>query len=107
MPVDGSHALTQGARELCEGADLLIHDSQYTLDEFAKKANWGHCTIDYALWVAEECRVKTLALFHHDPTRSDDELDAIAEMARLRGANVGFDVIAAVENQTITLPMRG
>jgi len=106
MPVDGTHSLTQGARELCEGVDLLIHDSQYTPDEFPKKSNWGHCTIDYALWVAEECRVKTLALFHHDPTRSDDELDEIAEVARLKGADVGVDVVVAAENQTITLPMR-
>jgi ribonuclease BN (tRNA processing enzyme) len=107
MPVDGSHSISQGARELCEGADLLIHDSQYTPEEFAKKSNWGHCTIDYALWVAKECKVKTLALFHHDPTRSDAELDAISSSVRETAAAFGVNVIAAAENQTISLPLLG
>ena len=105
MPVDGSHHITQGARELCEGVDLLIHDSQYTPEEFAKKANWGHCTIDYALWVAAECNVKKLALFHHDPMRGDEELDAVLAKTRLQGAALGVDVIAAAENQRIALTL--
>ena len=70
--------LTQNrVRELAQGADLLIHDSQYTESEFAVKSNWGHCTIDYALWLAGECNVRTLALFHHDPGRTDDALDEL------------------------------
>lgn len=107
MPADGSHAMTRGARELCEGVDLLIHDSQYTPEEFVKKSTWGHCTIDYALWVAEECKVKTLALFHHDPTRSDAELDAISSSVREQAAACGVNVIAAAENLTVSLPMLG
>lgn len=106
MPVDGSHSITPGARELCEGADLLIHDSQYTRQEFEKKPNWGHCTIDYALWVAKECNVKTLALFHHDPTRGDDELDAVLAKTRREGESMGVQVIAAMENESISLPLR-
>ena len=61
--------MSDGARELCEGVDLLIHDAQYTPEEFAVKSTWGHCTVEYAVWLAAECGVKTLALFHHDPTR--------------------------------------
>jgi len=106
MPIDGSHAMTPGARELCEGVDLLIHDAQYTPEEFVKKSTWGHCTIEYALWVAQECGVKTLALFHHDPTRGDDELDAVLDKARTFGHAHGFDVIAARENQSVSFPMR-
>ena len=105
MPVDGSHRITQGARELCEGVDLLIHDSQYTAEEFTKKASWGHCTIDYALWVAAECNVKKLALFHHDPIRGVEELDAVLAKTRLQGAALGVDVIAAAENQRIALTL--
>jgi hypothetical protein len=37
--------------ELCRGADLLIHDAQYTPQEFAKR-DWGHCMVDYAVWLA-------------------------------------------------------
>ena len=40
--------------ELADGADLLIHDAQYTADEFAEKSHWGHCTVDYAVKVGRE-----------------------------------------------------
>ena len=70
--------MTPGARELCEGVDLLIHDAQYTVDEFRMKSTWGHCTVDYAVWLAAECGVKTLALYHHDPTHGDDLIDHTA-----------------------------
>lgn len=101
MPFDGSMSITDGARELCQGADVLIHDSQYTSDEFAQKYNWGHCTIDYALWVAIECQVKTLVLFHHDPSRHDDELDAILARVVSEGAAAGVNVVAAHEGLTL------
>ena len=52
MPVDGSFAATQGALDLCRGADLLIHDAQYTPAEFVDKNTWGHCTVEYAVWLA-------------------------------------------------------
>ncbi|MFM8945739.1 MAG: MBL fold metallo-hydrolase [Actinomycetota bacterium] len=97
MPHDGSMMVTDGARELCEGADLLIHDAQYTPHEFAEKANWGHSTLEYALWVAVECKVKTLALFHHDPGRCDDEMDRLFEQIRCEGEKRGVRVIAAAE----------
>lgn len=105
MPVDGSNSIHPGARELCEGVDLLIHDSQYTPAEFAAKSDWGHCTIDYALWVASQCNVKRLALFHHDPVRCDDELDSLAASTRARGADLGIEVFAAMENHTVSLPL--
>src|SRR5262249_14976500 len=54
--------------ELCDGADLLIHDAQHTEGEFAVKRHWGHCTNDYALHVARQAGAKRLALFHHCPT---------------------------------------
>lgn len=101
MPLDGSMGLTDGARELCEGADVLIHDSQYTPAEFEKKNDWGHCTIEYALWVAVECKVKTLVLFHHDPGRHDDELDVILERVVREGAAAGVNVVAAHEGLTL------
>ena len=104
MPEDGSMGITDGARELCEGADLLIHDAQYTPEEFTMKSNWGHCTVDYAVWVAIECGVKKLALFHHDPTRSDDAVDALLAAAKRRGEKHGVEVFAASENQVVSLP---
>ena len=102
MPLDGSMGITTGVRELCTGADLLIHDAQYTPDEFTRKNNWGHCTVDFAVWVAVECGVKRLALFHHDPTRSDDQVDSLLDRARREGSRGGVEVMAAHENQSLT-----
>ncbi len=62
------------------GADLLIHDSQYTESEYRGKLGWGHSSIDHAVATAARAGVKKLALFHHDPDRSDEQLDALAEI---------------------------
>jgi phosphoribosyl 1,2-cyclic phosphodiesterase len=103
QPYDGSMRASDGALELARGVDLLIHDSQYTADEFEMKFNWGHCTVDYALWFAQEAGVKQLALFHHDPTRHDDAIDALCDRATSAGSKVGLRVVAASEGLTIAL----
>jgi ribonuclease BN (tRNA processing enzyme) len=79
----------------------LIHDSQFTPAEFATKSNWGHSTLEFAMWVAETTSAKRLALFHHDPSRSDDALDVIA--GRLAGIakNRGFQVFAAADEMSV------
>lgn len=103
QPYDGSFRASDGALELADGVDLLIHDSQYTQDEFAHKFNWGHCTVDYAVWFAAEAGVKTLALFHHDPTRHDDALDLIGECAAATGRLSDVEVLVAREGRTVVL----
>jgi phosphoribosyl 1,2-cyclic phosphodiesterase len=101
MPMDGSHSAWPGALELCDGADLLIHDAQYTPEEFAEKRDWGHCTPDYAVWLASQAGVKRLALFHHDPAHGDDELDAILEPVIECASNLGVTAFAARERTTV------
>jgi phosphoribosyl 1,2-cyclic phosphodiesterase len=103
QPYDGSHHLTEGALRVAEGADLLIHDAQYTIEEFMPKATWGHCSIEYALWVAKEAGVKRIALFHHDPTRTDDALDAIARCYQSFEDRTGIEVLVAAEGMTVSL----
>ncbi|WP_457577261.1 MBL fold metallo-hydrolase [Desulfomarina sp.] len=61
------------------GADLLIHDAQYTEEEYSTRINWGHTSIEYAIGAANRAGVKKLALFHHDPDRTDEQLDAFAQ----------------------------
>jgi len=62
----------------CQGADLLIHDAQYTAKEYqASKRGWGHSSYEYAINVAHKTRAKRLILFHHDPNRSDAELQEL------------------------------
>jgi ribonuclease BN (tRNA processing enzyme) len=84
--------------ELCDGADLLIHDAQYTAAEFAKKSTWGHSTISYAVHVAHEAGARNLALFHHDPLHADDDLDRLLDDARaMKEACNLEEVLAASE----------
>lgn len=60
------------------GADLLIHDTQYTAKEYnAGKAGWGHSSYEFAINAAHKSNVKRLLLFHHDPNRSDAELQEL------------------------------
>jgi phosphoribosyl 1,2-cyclic phosphodiesterase len=103
MPADGSFAVSPGAFDLVSGADLLIHDAQYTPSEFAMRSTWGHCTVDYAVWLAAEAGVKQLALFHHDPTHHDDMLDVLAAAASECGRGLGVEVFAAREGMTVTV----
>ena len=87
------------------GADLLIHDAQYTAEEYPAKVNWGHSTIEYAMLVAREAGVAQLALTHHDPMRSDDQLDEVVAYARetMRKYESPVHVFAAAEGRTITI----
>jgi len=104
QPYDGGFRVSDPALELVEGADLLIHDSQYTAAEFAVKFDWGHCTVDYAVWLATHARVRRLALFHHDPTRDDAAIDALAECATRAGRLGGVDVVVAREGLSLDVP---
>jgi phosphoribosyl 1,2-cyclic phosphodiesterase len=103
MPLDGSHVISDSALELCDGVDLLIHDAQYTVDEFPAKANWGHCTVDYAVHVAAESGARRLALFHHDPTHHDVAVDELQAHARKLAKGTGIDeVLAAHEGLVVS-----
>lgn len=103
MPIDGSHTVSDAVLDLCDGADLLIHDAQYTVEEFPAKATWGHCTSDFAVHVAKEAGVRRLALFHHDPTHHDNAVDSILAHARELARGTGIDeVLAAHEGLVVS-----
>lgn len=68
--------------EFVADADLLLHDSMFTEEEYPRRVGWGHSTFEQSLRLAEEGGVKKLLFFHHDPMRTDEELDRI--LARLR-----------------------
>jgi phosphoribosyl 1,2-cyclic phosphodiesterase len=89
---DQSH-VDDSVLELCAGVDLLIHDAQYTSDEFADRSHWGHCTIEYAIEVARQANVRALALFHHDPSHHDEFLDGVAADASSRSAEAGVGAV--------------
>ena len=72
-----ARALEQQLIRGMSGVDLLIADSSYTEAEYPDKRGWGHGTFETSLRYAQAARVKTLAFTHHEPTRSDDQLEAV------------------------------
>lgn len=65
------------------GADVLLHDAQYTIEEYrASKIGWGHSAYEHAINAAHRARVKKLVLFHHDINRTDAEIDRFEEHYR-------------------------
>jgi phosphoribosyl 1,2-cyclic phosphodiesterase/CheY-like chemotaxis protein len=89
--------------EFASGADLLIHDAQYTAEEFPAKVGWGHSPIEYAVKVGQQAGVKRVALTHHDPLRDDESLDRLLARVgtRLRENGSSLDVFAAFEGQIV------
>lgn len=83
---DVEHGMTLDPRllQLAEGVDLLIHDAQYTDAEYPSRRGWGHSTWEQAVAVARTAGAARLALFHHDPTRSDTALAGIEAIATRR-----------------------
>jgi phosphoribosyl 1,2-cyclic phosphodiesterase/CheY-like chemotaxis protein len=84
-------------------ADLLIHDAQYTAEEYPTKVGWGHSSIEYVLNLGQYVDVKRIALTHHDPLRDDDAIDCLIAnaQAKLRQNASSLDVFAAVEGQAV------
>jgi diguanylate cyclase (GGDEF)-like protein len=89
--------------------DLLIHDAQYTADEYKTKIGWGHSSIEYVTDVAVAANVGQLALFHHDPLHDDDMVAQLEEAARARVRAKGgtTDVFAAIEGVSVKVTGRG
>jgi phosphoribosyl 1,2-cyclic phosphodiesterase len=76
--------------ELCRGADLLVHDAQYTAEELEVHRGWGHSSFDQAMRVAEMAGVKRLAMTHHDPEHDDDFLLRMEKLCQERFPNTQF-----------------
>lgn len=72
-----------------ENADVVIHDAQYTPEEYPAKKNWGHSTFSYVTQIAAAANVKRLFLTHHDPIHTDDFLDRVQQRARSLAASLG------------------
>ena len=74
------------------GADLVIHDAQYTPEEYPSKKNWGHSTYEYAVGLAAAAGVRQLVLTHHDPFHDDAFVEEIEKRARGYAEQLGYAV---------------
>ncbi len=108
-PVDGLYRLDH-PRDLqlidfARKADLLIHDGQYTLEEYRACVGCGHSPLEFAVQVAGRAEARRLALFHHDPTHPDPVVRLMVEQARLLAARIAptLEVFGAAERLEVGL----
>jgi phosphoribosyl 1,2-cyclic phosphodiesterase len=87
---------------LAAGADLLIHDGQYTEAEYAHTVGWGHSDLAGALAFAKRTDARMVALFHHDPAHNDDALDTLGAEALSRWRGDG-ELCLAREGEIVEL----
>jgi ribonuclease BN (tRNA processing enzyme) len=99
---DGDTSWVSGLH-LARGADVLIHDAQYTTDERAERLGWGHSSVSEAIDFARRAQVGKLVLFHHDPARTDDQMDVLAMAAADLAASTanGLQVTAGREGDQL------
>jgi len=84
------------------GADILIHDTQYTAKEFEKHLGWGHSSYEYAIDTASRAKVKKLVFFHHDPNNSDEKLESFENHYKTEtGKESQLEIIMAREGSTL------
>lgn len=89
--------------ELATGADILLHDAQYTEEEYPSKVGWGHSSVpDFAEFVRRTEPGRAL-MFHHDPAHSDEMLEAMRDEA---GRLAGREIELAEEGLVLELPGR-
>lgn len=91
--------------DFCKGVDVLFHDAQYTDADYEKTRTWGHSTFAQALKLAMDAKVKRLGIFHHDPDRTDADLDRLVNELQQQASNAGssLEVFAVAEGMQIEL----
>ncbi len=92
----------QRMMRLLAGADVVVYDTMFTLDEYLEKMTWGHSYPEYALALCEAADVGELVLFHHRPDATDDELDAAEVRWAARAGRTRVSL--AREGATLDLP---
>lgn len=90
--------------DFCRNATYLVHDSQFTEEEYRYRKGWGHSTFQQSMQLAADANVKELAFFHHDPNRHDKELSELTrKFKNLASAKYKFDLCTIKEMDEIIL----
>lgn len=97
---DGTGEYHEAALALADGVDLLIHDAQYTAEELPARGSFGHAAAEYVVALAQRAGARTAVLFHHDPDRTDDQVEAIAAQV---ATGATCEVRIAREGDTVSL----
>ncbi|MBL0100505.1 MAG: MBL fold metallo-hydrolase [Saprospiraceae bacterium] len=88
---------------IAKDVDLLFHDAQYSSSEYKSKIGWGHSSMADAIKFATLCKVKHLALFHHDPAHSDQKLQGLLE-DYMKNTACDFKITLCEEGNSYHLP---
>lgn len=94
---------SQAVVDAIKGVDILIADSSYTIEEYPSKKGWGHGTFDSCIALAKAAGVKILYCTHHEPTRSDDDLERVFAEAVARHNCKDLDIRLAREGDEISI----
>ena len=89
--------------EAMEGVDALIVDSSYTAEEYRSKIGWGHGTYDLAMMLAELSKAKKLFFTHHQPRRTDEQLESIYNEIIKNTPHLEYEIFLAREGENIQL----
>ncbi|MEO5838862.1 MAG: MBL fold metallo-hydrolase [Acidimicrobiales bacterium] len=99
----GIGALHEDALDLARGVDVLVHDAQYTALELPQRGAFGHAAYEYSLELAAAAGARRVLLFHHDPSRTDAEVESILRRAREQAAGSGVAVDLARDGVSFTI----
>jgi len=102
-------AMRDGVVRLCEGAQLVIYDTQFTPTEYAQRPHWGHSCAEDAIEIAREAGAESLMLYHHAPERTDAQIDELLAYHRGQMQQEGsrLDLHAAFEGMEVDLSRHG
>ena len=98
--IEHGDSIDQNIVELARGSDILIHEAQYTEDEYSTKRGWGHSTYEQAIEVARQAGVKQLVITHHDP----DHDDAFLREQEARCQAIMPNLVFTREGMTVDAP---
>ncbi len=87
------------------GADLVIHDSQFTDEEYTRRKGWGHSPVEYVIEMCRLAGVQRVAFAHHDLNRTDEALDHLVAGIRrnLLAEHCPMEVFAAADGQSLSI----
>ena len=102
-------AMREGVVRLCEGANLVIYDTQFTPAEYATRPHWGHSCPEDAIEIVREAGAEALMLFHHAPERTDTQIDELLARHRAQQASEHKKLIihAAYEGMEVEVTRAG
>ncbi|HAW78477.1 MAG TPA: hypothetical protein DCX27_01350 [Balneola sp.] len=97
-------AFVETFQNFVKGADVLIHDAQFTKEQHEERLGWGHSNWETVIELTKDLGIKRLCLSHHDPDHSDDALDRInSKIASIKGSSY-VEATVIQEGQEIYLP---